>query len=90
MLTSKSHVKRQEKFKSQFFYTLDISMVLNLLDKLKKVFPYKVTVGNSSIWLGAILSYIVMEGNGGKLFSTIINTVDVAFLLELAILPFCY
>ena len=41
--------------------------------------------GNRSIWFGAIFPYMVMKGNEGILFSTIINTVDVAVLLELVL-----
>ena len=41
--------------------------------------------GNRNIWFGAIFPYMVMEGNEGILLSTIINTVDVAVLLELVL-----
>ena len=38
--------------------------------------------GNRDIWFGTIFPYMVMEGNGGTLFSAITNTVDVTVLLE--------
>ena len=41
--------------------------------------------GNRSIWFGTIFPYMIMEGNEGILFSTIINTVDVTVLLELVL-----
>ena len=41
--------------------------------------------GNGSIWFGTIFPYMVMEGNEGILFSTIINTIDVTVLLELVL-----
>ena len=44
--------------------------------------------GNRSIWFGTIFPYMVMERNEGILFSTIINTVDVADLFELVLYHF--
>ena len=66
------------------FIHLIISIDLNSLDKLKKYqFLYMVIEGNRSIWFGGIFPYMVMEENEGMLFSIIINTMDVAVLLEL-------
>ena len=42
-------------------------------------------VGNRSIWFGTIFPYMVMAGNEGILLSAIINTIDVAVLLELVL-----
>ena len=53
-----------------------MSLDLKSLDKLKKrikQFLYMVTVGNRSIWFGAVFPYMVMEGNEGILFSTIVS-----------------
>ena len=47
-------------------------------------------VGNGSIWFGNIFPYIVMAGNEGILKCAIINTTDVAVLLELGFLLFFY
>ena len=44
--------------------------------------------GNRSIRFVAICPYMVMEGNEGILFITIINTVDVTVLLELVL--YCF
>ena len=41
--------------------------------------------GDRSIWFGTLFPYMVMEGDEGILFSSIINTVDVAVLLELVL-----
>ena len=45
------------------------------------------TVGNRSIWFGTIFPYMVMLGNEGISFSTIIYKIDVTFLLVLQINP---
>ena len=59
------HVKSEWKFENLFFYTLDVSIDLNSLDKLKKV------SNNFFIWqLREIraygLTYISLYGNEGK------------------------
>ena len=41
--------------------------------------------GNWSILFGAIFPYMVMKGNKGILFSTILNTIDVTVLIELVL-----
>ena len=45
-------------------------------------FLYMVIEGDRGIWL---FPYMVMEGNEGILFSTTINTIDVAVVLELVL-----
>ena len=47
-------MKSEWKFENLFFYTLDVSIDLNSLDKLKKVSKifYMVIEGNRSIWFG--------------------------------------
>ena len=82
------HVKSEWKFENLFFYALDISIDLNLLDKVKKIikqFLYMVIEGNRDIWFGTIFPYMVMEGNEGILFSTITDTVDITVLFELVL-----
>ena len=67
-------MKSEWKFENLFFYTLDISIDLNLSDKLKKSikqFLYMVIEGNGTIWFGAIFPYMISEGNEGTLFSAI-------------------
>ena len=44
--------------------------------------------GNRSIWFGTTFPYMVMEGNEGILFSTIINIIDVTVLLDLIL--YCF
>ena len=67
-------VKSELKFENLFFYTLDMSIDVKSLDKLKKSikqFLYNATEGNRSIWFGTMFPYMIMEGNEGILFSAI-------------------
>ena len=79
------HVKSEKEFEILLFYTLHISIDLNSLDKLKMYLTISLygNWGKRRIWFGTIFPYMEMEGIEGMHFSNIINTIDVAVLLEL-------